>query len=332
MDTELSNSISLKSGIEYFNDHTVFEIDQDETQLSNELVAGFTEGKVKIINNLYSTIGVRLEHSRLSDQTKAALRYNIKYENKKKFTLGFSYGNFYQQDSDLNLLRNPDLNLLSANHYILYVLKKMDNRLLKIDLYNKEYNGLTHNEPANGRNSNGYGYARGVDILWKDEKTFRNYKYRTNFSYLDAQRMYGNYPVEAPFHLASKFKFSFTVNRLFLNGSLITSVTYNYLSGRPYFNPNLDDKAYNSNTTKDNHKISTNIMYSFKIKNTPILLVGTVDNILGSPQIYNYTYSSSDLSQRRPVQPLYNRFIFLGCFISLGLDKTEQLIDEILNN
>ncbi|MEL6926490.1 MAG: hypothetical protein AAFO94_20780, partial [Bacteroidota bacterium] len=83
---------------------------------------------------------------------------------------------------------------------------------------------------------------------------------------------------------------------------------------------------------KSYHSLSTNLIYSLTIKKTPVLIVATVANIFGRQQVFGYEYAQNDFSVRRPVKPLYNRFIFLGGFINLGFDKSDEFIDNILNN
>jgi hypothetical protein len=60
-----------------------------------------------------------------------------------------------------------------------------------------------------------------------------------------------------------------------------------------------------------------------------IVLFASVNNILGTHQVYGYNYSLNGL-QRQEVNPPAKRFYFIGCFISWGVDRTQDAINNNL--
>jgi hypothetical protein len=59
------------------------------------------------------------------------------------------------------------------------------------------------------------------------------------------------------------------------------------------------------------------------------VLVLSVSNILGTKNVYGYNFSM-DGSRNSTVVPPVNTFIFVGAFISFGVDKTQDAINNNL--
>ena len=54
-----------------------------------------------------------------------------------------------------------------------------------------------------------------------------------------------------------------------------------------------------------------------------------INNVLGQKQVYSYNYSN-DGSRKEAVTPPSNRFVFIGCFLSFGIDRTQDAINNNL--
>jgi hypothetical protein len=59
------------------------------------------------------------------------------------------------------------------------------------------------------------------------------------------------------------------------------------------------------------------------------VFVFSITNVLGSKNIYTYNYSY-DGKNKVAVTPPATRFFYLGCFLSFGIDRTEQAINNNL--
>jgi hypothetical protein len=115
------------------------------------------------------------------------------------------------------------------------------------------------------------------------------------------------------------------------------NASYTFASGRPYY-----DLVYNNNQnkyniletgrTKDYNNLSLSINYLPSIgKTNPkafSVFVFSVTNVLGFDNVYNYNFSVNG-QNKVAVSPPAKRFIYLGYFVSLGIDRTQ---DEINNH
>jgi len=77
--------------------------------------------------------------------------------------------------------------------------------------------------------------------------------------------------------------------------------------------------------------ISAEYLPSLGKKNakTFIVLFASATNVLGQKQIYGYNYSYNGLN-KQAVLPPANRTYFIGCFLSWGIDRSQDAIDNNL--
>ena len=107
-----------------------------------------------------------------------------------------------------------------------------------------------------------------------------------------------------------------------------------YASGRPYYyigHDGVDYKFNDRGTTPDYHNVSFAINYlPFIGKQNPksyAVWVLQVSNIFNFKQVYGYNYSYNGY-RKEAIVPPSNMFVFLGVFISFGIDRS----DEVINN
>jgi hypothetical protein len=116
--------------------------------------------------------------------------------------------------------------------------------------------------------------------------------------------------------------------------------TYTLTSGRPYNNYNLVDP--NSNTgnaqlfmndrTPLYQNFSVSVNYLKTIRKAFTVFVLSVNNPFGFNQVYGYNYASRDLNgdgqrYKQAITPTAKQFIFLGMFMSWGIDRSQEVID-----
>lgn len=134
----------------------------------------------------------------------------------------------------------------------------------------------------------GDGYATGLDIFWRDEKTVKNLDYWISYSYLDTERQYLNFQETATPNFASSHNISAVGKYWVEDLKSQIGLTYNYTSGRTFTNPNLDG-FLNDKTTSFQ---SLNLNWAYLIDQQKILFL-SVTNVLGRENIFNYQYSST---------------------------------------
>jgi hypothetical protein len=171
------------------------------------------------------------------------------------------------------------------------------------------------NLPVIPFSNKGKGYSKGIDIFWRDSRTFESTDYWISYSYLDTKREFRNYPSIAYPTFATPHTFSIVTKRWFPEITSMIGLTYTFATGRPYFNPNnpefLGDKAKNYNNLSISCSYLTNIFNSFTI------IFFSLDNLPGFSNVFGYRYSS-DGKIKQPVLPTSLRAAFIGMFINLG--------------
>lgn len=287
-------------------------------------LAGYLEADIFFTNDFAGRVGVRTEHSKLLDKTNFAPRLSLAYRLGTFDQLNFAYGKFYQTPDPDFLLYSTNFDFENADHYILNYQYLGTNRTFRIEVYYKDYDNLAkgtvytypyYDLPIVPFSNNGSGYAKGVDIFWRDKETFDYTDYWISYSYLDTKRDYSNYPTLAAPTFSAPHTFSIVAKRWIPEIASMIGLTYTFASGRPYFNPNnpvfLSDRAKNFQNLSFNASILTNVFNSFTV------IFFSVDNLLGYENIYGYNYSS-DGSRSAPILPPALRTVFIGMFISIG--------------
>ncbi len=116
------------------------------------------------------------------------------------------------------------------------------------------------------------------------------------------------------------------------------NLSYNFATGRPYYYFAYDN-AQNKYVIGDAGKTINYNSMSFSVNYLPgigkkdpkaftVWVLG-INNVLGQKQVFNYNYTN-DGSRKEAVTPPSARFIFLGCFISFGIDRTQDAINNNL--
>lgn len=119
--------------------------------------------------------------------------------------------------------------------------------------------------------------------------------------------------------------------------------TYTFSTGRPYINYNTSNpNDVNANAdlfmrdkTIAYHNLSISANYIKTIHKAFTVFVISINNPFGFKQIYGYNYAAKDLNQNgqlysKAIIPAARQFIFLGMFMSFGIDRTQEAIDNNL--
>ena len=116
------------------------------------------------------------------------------------------------------------------------------------------------------------------------------------------------------------------------------NASYTYATGRPYYNIRYDNTAskfniFDKGKTIDYNSLSLSVNYLPNIFKKGAgkysVLVFSVTNVLGSKQVFGYNYSYNGLRKEAIVPPT-KTFLFLGAFISFGVDRTDEVINSNL--
>jgi hypothetical protein len=293
---------------------------EDSISQSEKYYASFAESDLYISKRLVLRIGLRGEYSALVNKYNLAPRSSLAYKTGDKGQVSLAYGKFYQAPEREYLYNTAIRSYEEASHYILNYQLIENDRSFRIETYYKTYDKLLLAYPE--LSVNGSGDAMGLDLFWRDKKTIKNADYWISYSYLDTKRKYTYYPEEVMPDYAIKHSLSMVYKQFIPKISSNFGITYVYGSGRPYYNPNNED--FMSDRTSDYHNISMNMSW-IRMKGSRFTVVtASLGNIFGFDNIYGYHYTPDGMN-RIAVKAPANRTIFVGIFISLGRDNTEDI-------
>ena len=338
---------ALRFGSEYNlsrdeSDYTLYNGDVYGGTLEEHIKAGFAEVDIYLTNDLAAKAGTRVEHSSLLDKVNVAPRVSLAYKLGKESQASLAYGIFYQNPERRYLPATAELDFAKATHYIAQYQKSTAKTTLRAEVFYKQYESLVKTALVNGReaaiSNNGHGDARGFELFWRDKKTIKNMDYWVSYSYLDTKRDYLNFPTAIEPNFASKHTASLVTKRFVSKLRTMVNASYTYATGRPYYNiqyNNTDGKfrIQDKGRTIDYNSLSLSLNYLPNIFKKGAgrysVLVFSVTNVLGSKQVYGYNYSYNGLRKEAIVPPT-KTFLFLGAFISFGVDRTEDVINSNL--
>ena len=205
-----------------------------------------------------------------------------------------------------------------------------DNRTFRVETYYKQYNSLIKltNDETPQANNNGYGFARGVELFWRDSRPLENTDYWISYSYLDTERNYLDFPKEAVPTFVSKHNLSIVFKQFIKDLKSQIGITSAYASGRYYRDPN--SATLNRLKTPPFHDLSLNWSYL----PAPFLIVyASCTNILGRDNIFGYEYSGErnarGIYESHPIRQPAKHFLFVGLFITISKEKSVNQLPNL---
>lgn len=298
----------------------------EETQ-----VAGYLEADWAPKSWVTFKPGVRVEHSALIKQTAIAPRFAMAVKSGMNGQFSVASGIFYQTVDPVYFLNGYRPDFQQSIHYIANYQYMKNDRTLRIEGYYKDYNQLVREKtalfdpnsyrlPYGVIDNSGYGYATGAELFWRDRKTVKNADYWISYSYIDTRRLYKNFVAEAQPDFIANHNLNI-VTKYFIN-KLQTQInmTYNYSSGRPYYNPT--NPVFYGERTPDFHNLSLTVNYLTSIKKWFTVVYAGVDNITNAKNVFGYRYAAD--GTRYASRPALYRSVFVGINFSLTeFDKDE---------
>lgn len=345
-DKRLMGLTVLRFGAEHnhahdISDYTDYKGQSYRTGIRDNTTAAFAESDIYITNRLAAKVGGRYEYSTLLAKSNIAPRISLAYKTGIQSQVSVAYGSFYQNPERRYLPAIGNAGFAKATHYIAQYQKVSTTITFRTEIFYKKYDHLFKTEQNNYTqqsvvNNLGSGDAKGIEIFWRDKKTFKNLDYWISYSYLDTKRDFLNFPYAIQPNFASKHTASLVLKRFVTEWKTGFNASYTYASGRPYYNIMYDGTGYrfaDRGKTKDYHNVSFSLNYIpdlFKKDSKRFtVLVLSVNNIFGINQVFGYNYSF-DGSRKTAIHPPSSTFVFIGAFISLGIDRTQDAINNNL--
>lgn len=258
--------------------------------------------------------GLRGEYSNYIQRFNLAPRLALSHKMGKHVQASLAYGRFYQNPEDRYWVVQQDIDFEHASHYIVNIEYVADDYTLRIEAYHKDYSNLVR-ESAEGFSNNGFGYAKGVDVFWRDRKSIKNADYWISYSFLDTERYYEDYPAAATPPFAAKHSFNAVYKHFVYPINSQIGATYTYASGRPYMNPN--NPVFMSDRTRDFHNLSMSVSYLTQLFRQFTVVFVSASNLLGTDNVFGYRYSTDGMT-RRAIRPGAKREFFIGILMTIG--------------
>jgi len=333
-----SSRFKLNTGAEYFiSDYSENFFDANnfsfEGGVQDNLGAAYAETDIFFTNKFAIKLGIRGEYTSVLDEFSISPRTSLAYKSDVLGQFSLAYGDFYQKPNT-NILRfSNGLASQKTSHYILNYQYIKDGRTFRAEAYYKDYSNLVrYDTDIPELNSNftnlGEGFARGIDIFWRDNKNIKNLDYWVSYSYLDTERQFQNFAEKATPSFAATHNLS-VVTKLWINKLRSQmGLSYSFASGRPFDNPNI--AGFLSDKTPSFNNLSFN--WAYLISQQKILYF-SVNNVLGFNNVTGYQYANSPnangIFNRRAIQPPADSFFFVGFFWTLSSDKKSNQLDNL---
>ena len=333
-----SSRFKLNFGAEYFTTDfteqfqsmTITPVDYG---YNSNITAGFAEADIFFSKDLAVKTGIRAEYSELLDDISISPRISLAYKTCEDSQLSLAYGDFYQSPNSDIFKFSEGLKPQHTKHYILNYQLNKEGQIFRAEAYYKDYNSLVKYDTEfaafdSNFNNSGKGYAKGVDLFWRDNKSIKNTDYWISYSLLDSERDYKNYPVMAQPNFANTHNLSVVGKYFITDWKSQVGFSYALASGRTYTNPNLG--GFLDQKTRTYNSLSVN--WAYLIDQQKILYF-SINNVLGFKNINGYQYASTpDLNghfDRMAMRPAADQFFFVGFFWTISEDNTSNQLDNL---
>lgn len=329
-DKRLSGISVLRTGGEYMYFYNSSTFNNQKATLPDHFKALFTEADLYITNDLAAKVGVRFEHSSLINKANIAPRLSLAYKTGKGAQMSIAYGEFYQKPENNYLYTTTNFGYSKATHFIANYIKNTALQTFRVEAFYKKYDGLVKTHPV--LNNAGAGDAKGVELFWRDKKTIKGLDYWISYSYLDTKRDFLNYPKQLQPTFAANHTASFVMKRFISKINTGFNFTYSYATGRPYYNLVQNGSQFtiaDQGKTIDYHNLGFSFNYLTSMGKAYAVFVGSVTNVLNSKQIFGYNYSNNG-QRKEAITPPAPQFFFLGVFLSWGVDRRQDAINNNL--
>ena len=324
----------LKTGTEYFyreysQRYGLKESTGDSTiGFSDHKLSAFSEFEHYFSNKLAFVAGLRLERGSYLNLLTLSPRLSMAYEIRPDQQLSMAWGIYHQDPENQWMMTSSSLTGEKAQHLILGYNAEFLERTLRVETYYKRYSDLITLGSVEGLSNKGTGYARGIDVYFRDRKTIKNGDYWVSYTFTDSKRKYLHYPVEARPAFTNAHTVSVVYKHWIPRWRSQVGATMRYGSPRPHNNPNSEEfmdehlKPYRTLDLNWSFLYRENVIFHFAVSNVP-----------GFKNSFGYTYSpqpdQNGIYARNEILPAADRFFFIGCFITLSPSGSQNQLEKI---
>lgn len=335
---KLRKNFSDRFKLSFGGDYFITDFDEEfsgfpKISYHANITAIYGETDIFFSKNFAAKVGIRASHNDLLDETNVAPRISLAYKIAKYSQFSLAYGNFTQAPRQEYLKYSKFFESEKASHYILNFQFSKDRQTLRTEVYYKDYRDLVKYDTKtvmynSAFNNNGFGYAAGLDVFWRDGKTFKNLEYWISYSYIDTKRNYQNFTSEVTPSFVASHNTSLVTKYWIADWKSQIGFTNSFSTGRPYNNPN--ETKFMNGKTKSYNNLALSWAYLLSAQK---ILYFLVSNVLGTKNVYSYEYANNkDINgvyNRREITPTADRFFFVGFFWTISQDKKSNQLDNL---
>lgn len=336
----LSNKIKLSFGADYFVTKYSEDFQDNLTSTINNgydsnISAVYAETEFLFSSKLAAKVGLRGSYNNLLDESTLAPRVSLAYKVAKNSQFSLAYGDFTQTPvvDYIKYSKYHQFESEKAAHYILNFQYNKMGRTFRAEAYYKDYSNLVKYDTQTIQynsvfSNNGSGYAKGLDLFWRDSKLYKNLEYWISYSYIDTKRDYKNFPTSATPDFVADQTLSVVTKYFVTDWKSQISLTNSFSTGRPYNNPN--ETKFMNGKTKSYNSLSLSWAY---LLTTQKILYFSVSNVLGTQNVFGYDYArnpdATGTYNRQAVTPTADRFFFVGFFWTISQNKNENQLKNL---
>lgn len=339
MRKSFSDRFKLSFGADYFltdfsEDYRSAQGQGLPTGYSTNIGAVYSEADVYFSKKFAAKLGLRASNNTLLKETVVVPRASIGYKVARFSQFSLAYGEFTQAPRREYLKFAKDFESERASHYILNFQFAKDRQTFRAETYYKKYGNLVKFDSlappvaGNAFSNRGSGYAAGLDLFWRDGRTFKNLEYWISYSYIDTKRNYRDYPYAVTPNFVADHSLS-VVGKYWINRwRSQVGLTNSFTTGRPYNNPN--DIRFMNGKTKGYNNLS--LSWAYLLSQQKILYF-SMSNVIGTQNVFGYEYArqpdQTGVFRRREIIPTADRFFFIGFFWTISQDKKVNQLDNL---
>lgn len=303
---------------ETIGEELTFEEVQLDQQIREPLLAWYLEDDWSISNRLVARLGLRTEY-RLETQTLSlSPRWSVAYKTGQHSQVSLAGGRFVQTPTANNLFQQQSLQSEEATHWLANWQWQKAGRTVRVEAYEKSYRDLVL-ETETELTNDGEGYARGLDIFYRDKISLRNSDFWVSYSYLDTERTFGQFTNPVQPNFAGKHTLNVVYKYWIPRWESMIGLTGVYASPRNYFDPNTGQLAGQTTAFRD---LSFNWSYLTQIKGNFTVLHFSISNLPGFNNHFGEQFSQQPAEDGSypslTIRPPAKRFLFVGLFVSIG--------------
>ncbi|MDP4273970.1 MAG: hypothetical protein Q8907_06800 [Bacteroidota bacterium] len=318
----------LSYGIDYQLNYFKESIKRNEvdTELdyTDHSIATYAELESYVMRRFTTRVGVRAEYSSVLNLFKVSPRLSLAYSLGDLGLFSFAYGTFFQNPESEYLKFTRKLKPERAEHFILDYQYERNKRVFRLEAYYKKYHNLikytSYDTNPDSYNNAGSGYAKGLEVFYRDKKTIPGGDFWISYSLMDTKRDYRDFPILAMPKYFSKHNFSFVYKHWIRAIHSNVGLTNNWMSGRHYYDPNKPVEQFMKDKTKPYNDLCINYTYDFSsYTKWPVTLFFSVTNLLGQNHVFGFSYAKNDHDtyDLYPIKPMAKRTYTFAILITL---------------